>query len=81
MNITQRWTKDLWFLFYREGYCVLVIHERVASCEAKCDLAIVFIWILNMIKRDLYGCQAIMWTVVALHYVHLAKLEVCLVPG
>lgn len=56
----------------------LVIHEIVVPCKAKHDLAIVFIWTLNMIARNMYGCQVVMeWIVVILYYVHLAKLKVC----
>ena len=53
-----------------------VVHERVASCKAKQDLAIVFIWMLNMMKRNRYGCQVVMArTVVTLYSVNLVKLK------
>lgn len=54
---------------------LLVVHVFVASSEAKHDLAIVFLWMLNMAKRNMYGCQV--GGLCALYYVHLAKLKLC----
>lgn len=53
----------------------LVVRVFVASSEAKHDLAIVFLWMLNMAKRIMYGCQV--GGLCALYYVHLAKLKLC----
>lgn len=51
----------------------LVVCVFVASSEKKHDLAIIFLWMLNMDERNLYGCQ--MGGLCALYYVNLAKLK------
>lgn len=54
-----------------------VVPERVASCKAKQELASVFIWTLNMMKRNRYGCQVVMaWTMATLYSVSLVKLKI-----
>lgn len=54
-----------------------MVPERVASCKAKQELASVFIWTLNMMKRNRYGCQVVMaWTMVTLYSVSLVKLKI-----
>lgn len=58
-----------------KGIVFWVVHEIVASYKAKHDLA-VFIWALNMMKRNMYRCQVVMgWMVMALYHVSLAKLK------
>lgn len=53
----------------------LVVHVFVASSEAKHDLAIVFLWMLNTAKRNMYRCQV--GGLCALYYVYVAKLKLC----
>lgn len=72
--MSWRGIKRLCILFL--GVCVQVFKEQLHEGMWKHDFAIVFVWKLGMVRRDMYGCSVgKKWTVVALYSVILSKLK------